>query len=135
MKKLIALSASLLFCSSVFSGVVVIVHPSNTATMDQKEISKVFLGKSKKFPGGGAAIPIDISSGDVKSEFTQKVLGKSDSQIKAYWSKLLFTGKGQAPQSVSSDAEVIELVSQNPSIIGYVSDTSVNDSVKVLATF
>ena len=135
MKKLITLSAALLFCSSAFSGVVVIVHPSNAVTMDQKEISKVFLGKSKKFPSGSAALPIDISSGAVKSEFTKKVLGKSDSQIKAYWSKLMFTGKGQAPRKVDTDAEVIELVSQNPSIIGYVSDSSVNDSVKVIATY
>jgi ABC-type phosphate transport system substrate-binding protein len=135
MKKLILLVSSMLFCTSAFSGVVVIVHPSNAATMDKKAISKVFLGKSKKFPGGGTALPIDISKGDVKSEFTKKVLGKSDSQIKAYWSKLLFTGKGQAPKSVDDDAAVIDLVSKNPSIIGYVSDSAVNDTVKVIATF
>jgi len=93
------------------------------------------LGKSKKFPGGSLALPIDIKSGDVKAEFTRKVLGKSESQIKAYWSKLLFTGKGRAPQVVDSDADVLDLVSSNPSIIGYVNENSVKDNVKVIAIF
>ncbi len=135
MKKLILLVTSLLFCTSALSNVAVIVHPSNAVAMDKKAISKVFLGKSKKFPGGGTALPIDISSGGVKAEFTKKVLGKSESQMKAYWSKLLFTGKGQAPKAVDDDAAVIDLISKNPSLIGYVSKDSVSDSVKVVATF
>lgn len=113
----------------------VIVHPSNAAALDKKSISKVFLGKSKSFPGGGQAIPIDLSSGDARNAFLNQVLGKSESQLKAYWSKLIFTGKGQAPKAVSSDAEVVELVSKNPNLIGYVNDGAVDGSVKVVHTF
>ena len=135
MKKLIAFSAALLFCSSAFSGVVVVVHPSNGDALDKKAISKIFLGKSKKFPSGADATPLNLDSGATSADFTKSVLGKSESQIKAYWSKLLFTGKGQAPQSVGSDAEVVDMISKNPSMIGYVSDGASTDGVKVLATF
>ena len=135
MKKLITLSAALLFCTSAVSGVVVVVHPSNGDTMDKKAISKIFLGKSKKFPSGTSASPLNLDSGPTSEEFTKSVLGKSESQIKAYWSKLLFTGKGQAPKSVASDAEVIDMVSKNPEVIGYVSDGAATDGVKVLAKF
>jgi len=135
MKKVISLACALVFCSSAVAGVSVIVHPSNASALDKKAISKIFLGKSKKFPGGSQAVPLNQESGDLSAEFTKKVLGKSESQMKAYWSKLLFTGKGQAPKSVKSDAEVIDMVSKNPTMIGYVDDASINDTVKVISKF
>ncbi|MDO7083426.1 phosphate ABC transporter substrate-binding protein [Pseudocolwellia sp. AS88] len=135
MRKLITLTASLLFCSSVFAGGVVIVHPSNTASLDNKAISKIFLGKSKKFSDGSEAKPLNLESGDTSAEFTKEILGKSESQLKAYWSKLLFTGKGQAPESLASDADIIDMVSKNPNMIGYVSDSANVDSVKVVSNF
>ena len=58
----------------------------------------------------------------------------SESQLKSYWSKLVFTGKGQPPRDVQTDAEMIELVAGNPNIIGYVDISSVTDKVKVLTS-
>jgi ABC-type phosphate transport system substrate-binding protein len=45
----------------------------------------------------------------------------------------VFTGKGVPPKEVDNDAAVIELVSQNPSVIGYVDKASVTDAVKVIS--
>ena len=115
--------------------VTVIVHPSNANALNKKAFKKIFLGKSKKFPDGSEVIPIDLTSGDARSQFLDSVIGKSESQLKAYWSKLIFTGKGQAPKLVDNEAEVIKLISQNPNFIGYVSDNAVNDTVKVAAKF
>lgn len=133
MKSIILLATTLMFSTAVLSEVSVIVHPSNTASLDQKTIKKVFLSKSKKFSTGAQAVPIDSSA--TKAAFTKDVLGKSESQIKAYWSKLIFTGKGQAPKSVSSDADVIDLVSKNPSMIGYINTDAVTKAVKVVGKF
>ncbi|WP_206483500.1 phosphate ABC transporter substrate-binding protein [Thalassotalea sp. G2M2-11] len=110
----------------------VIVHPSNTNSLDKSAIKKIFLGKSKKFPNGEQAIPVALAGGDARTEFLGAVIGKSESQLKAYWSKLIFTGKGQAPKSVDTEAELVKLISQNPNLIGYVSDAALDDSVKVL---
>ena len=62
-------------------------------------------------------------------------MGKSGSQYKAFWSKLVFTGKGKPPKEMSGDAAVIAAVSANPDAIGYVSASAVTDAVKVIATF
>ena len=115
--------------------VTMVVHPSNANALNKKAFKKIFLGKSKKFPDGSKVTPIDLTGGDARAQFLESVVGKSESQLKAYWSKLIFTGKGQAPQSVDSDAEVIAFVSQNPNAIGYISDDAVNDSVKVAGKF
>lgn len=113
----------------------VIVHPSNSNILDKSDIKKVFLGKSKKFPNGEQAVPIALSEGKARDEFLSAVIEKSESQLKAYWSKLIFTGKGQAPKSVENEAEIVKLISQNPNMIGYVSDAALDDSVKVLIKF
>lgn len=136
MKQLINVILLAVFSFPCLAEVAVIVHPSNSADLDRSKISKIFLGKQKKFSGGATVIPISQNADqDVKNQFDKKVLSKSASQLKAYWSKLLFTGKGQPPKEMMNDKEVISLVSSNPNIIGYIDAKSVDNSVKVVATF
>ncbi len=124
------------FATLAWSEVAVIVHPSNGDTPDAKEIERIFLGKSKSFPGGGQALPINQAEGsDIRNAFDSGLLGRSASQMKAYWSKLVFTGKGTPPQEVAGDADVKAVVSSNPSTIGYIDASAVDDSVKVVHKF
>ncbi len=135
MKKILLVPLALL-SMSVVAEVAVVVHPSNSVTLNPEAIAQIYLGRSKSFPDGKAALPLgQAESSKTTEQFNQKVLNKSGSQIKAYWSKLVFTGKGTPPKEINSDAEMLDLVSQNPSVIGYVDKASVTDKVKVLATF
>jgi hypothetical protein len=52
--------------------------------------------------------------------------------MKAYWSKIIFTGRGQPPPSVSSDIEMRKRVSENPAAIGYIDRSLVDNSVRVV---
>ena len=115
----------------------VIVHPDNpSASLDASVISRMYLGKTKKFPGGSTVIPIDQSdSADIRSGFLSSVMGKSARQVKSYWSKRIFTGKGTPPKQVGSSAEVKELISSNPSTIGYIDASEVDGSVKVIYSY
>ncbi len=70
-----------------------------------------------------------------REAFNDKVLGKSSSQLKAYWSRLIFTGKGTPPKESGSDADVVSLVAKNPNLVGYVDAAAVDGSVKVVYTF
>ena len=116
--------------------IAVVVHPSNASAIDSSAISRIFLGKMKSFDGGGQAVPItQEGSNAATDEFNSKVLNKSGSQLKSYWSKLVFTGKGTPPKVVANDAEVINLISTNPNLIGYIDAAAVTGSVKVIAKF
>jgi len=133
--KVIGMSLTLL-STSVLADIAVIVHPSNANALDNAMVSRIFTGKAKSFADGNKVIPVNQSSGSaVAEEFNKKALNKSSSQLKAYWSKLVFTGKGTPPKEVGSDAEVISLVAANPNIIGYVSKSAVDGSVKVVASY
>ena len=134
MKKITLTLAAMLFTTNALA-LSVIVHPSNSSELDESAISRIFLGKAKSFPDGGQAVPINLEDGSAGSEvFNEKVLNKSASQLKAYWSKLVFTGKGTPPKTVNNDAEMIALISANPNMIGFIEGAG-DGSVKVVATF
>lgn len=128
---------SVLGVSIANAEVAVIVSSSNAnSKLDQDTISRIYLGKSKNFPDGTQAVPVDQNAGTAsRKAFNSTVLGKSSSQLKAYWSRLIFTGKGTPPKESGDDAAVKELVAKNPNLIGYIDDSAVDDSVKVVHTF
>jgi ABC-type phosphate transport system substrate-binding protein len=130
------LAASLLYfiVHTASAGVAVIGNPDlavNSITAEQA--ANIFLGKMKRLPDGSPVTVIEHKDGDsVKEEFYDKIVGKTPSQLKAYWAKLVFTGEGVPPKEYSGDKAVLEHVSKTPGAIGYVSDGSVDKSVKVL---
>lgn len=116
-----------------FGDVAVIVNPSNNSEISENDISRIFLGKNKSYTNGNSVEPVNTKYGSgVRQEFEDKLIGKSKSQMKAYWSKLIFTGKGKPPKELSSDDEILAFVAANPNAIGYISSAKVNDSVKVI---
>ncbi|WP_430460191.1 phosphate ABC transporter substrate-binding protein [Thalassolituus sp. LLYu03] len=133
----IAIAASLLLGAAANAEIAVIVAAGNAnGALDQDTISRIFLGKTANFPDGSQAIPIDQNEGSaVRESFNDKVLGKSSSQLKAYWSRLIFTGKGTPPKESGADADIKALVAKNPNLVGYVDASAVDASVKVVFKF
>jgi ABC-type phosphate transport system substrate-binding protein len=67
-----------------------------------------------------------------RTEFVTGILKKSEQQYKAYWAKLLFTGKGNPPKELESSADVKAEVAANKNAIGIIDVADVDDSVKVV---
>ena len=113
---------------------VVIANPSvGVATLTQDDVSRIFLAKAKNFPNDKPALPVNQNEGStVRAAFEEKVLKKTPSQVNAYWTQLIFTGKGTPPKDVGADMDVKKLVADNPNIIGYVDSSAVDSSVVVL---
>lgn len=106
--------------------VVVVSAKSSTTTMTADEISQIYLGKSK------AMKPVETSGSPIRSQFYSKVAGKDEAQVKAIWSKLVFTGKATAPKELPSSAEVVKAVAADPNAIGYIDKSAVDSTVKVV---
>lgn len=125
-----------MFSFSALADIVVVVHKDNVAAISEKTISNIFMGKESQFSDGTAVVPYNVaSSSKLRDEFNENVIGRSTSKVNAYWSKLIFTGKGAPPKELANDAEILSMVASNPAAIGYVESKSVNDSVKIIATF
>lgn len=116
--------------------VVAIVSAKNPVTaLSNNLVVDIFLGKANRFPDGSHAAPIDQVEGSAaRNEFYLKFANKAPAQIKAHWSKIIFTGRGQPPREVSNSAEVKKLVADNPNVIGYIDSGMVDDTVRALLT-
>jgi ABC-type phosphate transport system substrate-binding protein len=114
--------------------VAVVSAKSAVTTLSPSQVADIFLGKTARFPDGTQAVPIDLQEdAPARERFYAQYTGKSPAQVKAHWSKLVFTGRGQPPRQVASSAEARRAVAENPSAIGYLDASQVDSSVRVLA--
>jgi ABC-type phosphate transport system substrate-binding protein len=147
MKKIrMVVAGALLFAgvqsaSSASGELAIIVNANNQVSeITAEQVASIFLGKSRRLPDGTKVIPIDQFEGEKpRAEFYSKIVQKSQSQLNSYWSRLIFTGKGQPPFAVTGDSEVLEFIASNPNMIGYVDLATVESlagvsDIKVLLT-
>ena len=113
--------------------VAVVSSKSAVTTLSTNQITDIFLGKTARFPDGSPAVPIDQIEGEaVRDEFYSNFTGKSVAQIKVYWSKVIFTGRGQPPRAVANSLAVKMLIVGNPAAIGYIDTKQLDDTVRVV---
>jgi ABC-type phosphate transport system substrate-binding protein len=130
---LIGLALSLTSAAAMADVVAVVSAKSSITAVSKSQLADIFLGKTNRFPDGTQAAPIDQAEGSAaRDEFYDKIVGKTAAQIKAYWSKIIFTGRGQPPPTVSSASEMKKRVSENPAAIGYLDSSMVDDSLRVV---
>jgi len=105
--------------------VVVIVNPA-AAPISKEQIADLYLGRSN------AWIPIDQTVGSaIYVEFYKKATGRDIAQVKAIWSRILFTGRGFPPKQLPDSAAVKKAVAANPKAVGYIGKSAVDASIKV----
>jgi len=132
--RLATVAALCLGSCGAFAQVAVVVNTkSPLASMTADQVSSIFLGKSNTLPSGGTALPTDLpDSAATRELFYTKVTGKSTAQVKAAWSRLVFSGKATPPKELASSADVKKFVASNPDAIGYIEKSAVDSSVKVV---
>lgn len=130
---------ALFFClnaaaSLVRAEIVVIGNPRlDVSSLSEQMVSDLYLGRAVQLSTGQRVEVIDLPAGHpAREEFYSEVLGREPAQIRAYWAKRIFTGKGTPPATRPDEGAVIRWVSGAPGRIGYVRDQAVTDSVKVL---
>jgi hypothetical protein len=132
----IVVALCFLLSAPLYAGTAVIVNANNNSGVDIDTVKKIYLGKMKAFPDGSRAIPLTFEQGnDTRNAFNNGVLGKSESQYSAFWSKLVFTGRGTPPEMIATDEEMLQLVATNPNTIGFIDESKVSGDVKIVGTF
>jgi ABC-type phosphate transport system substrate-binding protein len=132
---ILALTLAALPCAGAAAPdvVPVVSAKSHVKDLNADQVADIFLGKTSHFPDGTQAVPIDqAEDSPVREKFYSQFTGKSPAQLKAYWSKIIFTGRGQPPRQVGNSAEAKRFVTQNPNAIAYIDASLVDDTVRVV---
>jgi ABC-type phosphate transport system substrate-binding protein len=111
--------------------VVIVSAKSQVSVMRADQVAAIFLGQTPRFPDGAEAVPLDQRLGSpLRDEFYERVAGKTPPLLKAYWSKMVFTGRGQPPGEAGDSAAVRRRVAENPDLIGYIERSALDASVR-----
>ncbi len=113
----------------------VVVNDANPlTTIRADDLSRIFLKKTATWPGGLPAYPIDQSSkSETRQAFSLAVHKRDTNAIRAYWQRMVFSGRAVSPIEMTMDAGVLDAVRSNPGAVGYVNaSTRVGDGVKII---
>ena len=130
----LALLLGLISGTPVLAGdVVVIVNKSNPHTVDKAFVTKVFLGKIGEWPDGTAIEAYDQAEDNpLHDKFYSELLGKSPALVKALWAQNIFSGKRLPPKIANPDTLMKQWVISNKKAIGYISTSSLDNTVRVV---
>jgi len=127
-------SLCLLSCASAQAELVVVVNARNgVAVMTRNEVANIFFGRYRQFFNGVEAQPVDLlDSHPDRARFYSALVGKDISDVNAYWSRQIFSGRMQAPPRVNTSEEVLRWVSSHPGGIGFVELSKADARVRVV---
>ena len=113
--------------------VAVVSSKSQITALSKNQVLDIFLGKRTRFPDGSSVIPIDQAEGSAaRDEFYTRLADMSPAQVKAFWARIIFTGRGQPPKSVATGLEAKRLLIADPNTIAYIDQSLVDSSVRVV---
>jgi ABC-type phosphate transport system substrate-binding protein len=111
--------------------VVIVSARSPVEALRPEQVAAIFLAQSPRFPNGAVASALDQAVGSLeRDQFYLRVAGKTPALLKAYWSKMVFTGRGQPPRELAGSAAVRRAVADDPALIGYIEREALDPSVR-----
>ncbi|NMG32004.1 hypothetical protein [Aromatoleum evansii] len=133
MLRICFLAFSLLIAPGVLAQVVIVAgarSPLPELTLDQAE--QFYLGRAHTLPDGSVVTLADLPPGSIRDQFYQQLTRKNPSQIRAHWSRMVFTGRALPPQQAESMAQLRQWLASQPNLIGYMPAADADGRVKVL---
>jgi len=114
---------------------VVVSIDSPVTEMNKQQVSNIFLSRTNRFTNGEKANPLELKKSQLRTEFYQHISSKTRTQLKSYWTTLIFTGKGKPPKSFSSISELLDHMGSHSGSIAYVPLRQVTNGMKVIYQF
>jgi ABC-type phosphate transport system substrate-binding protein len=111
--------------------VLVVAENSPLESLKRHDVEDIFLGKATSLPKIGRVTPLDRNDEKLREQFYAGYTGKTLSQVKTHWAKIIFTGRGHPPKTVGLE-ELKAALRSNPAAIGYMSAEQVDDTLRIL---
>ena len=116
------------------TNLVLITNPSVINDVYRTHTVRAIFGLRLTTWPDGQAITVFVRNSDSQAhlDFCRDILRMLPYRLSRNWDRLLFSGTGMIPETVTSDEEMLTRVAETPGAIGYISAEKINDSVSVL---
>lgn len=112
----------------------IVTNPSvNEKTLPKSSLRAIFGMRLHTWPDG-TAIRVFVMPDDAPLHvaFSKEKLNVFPYQLRSAWDRLVFSGTGQAPDTVTSPEEMLARVANTPGAIGYLIKSKTDGRVNVL---
>jgi len=128
----LALSMTEAFAEAEAPIVIVAGAASAISELSKEQAEQLYLGRASTLRDGTAVSLADLPPGPTRDRFYARLTGKNPSQIRAHWSRMVFTGRALPPREVTDTEQLRSLLAANPDLIGYLPATAADDRLKIL---
>lgn len=114
--------------------IAVVGNDSVKDSLNLDDLKQAYLLNGIRSKSGIFIQPIDFDEeSPLRDDFYRRLLGRNRAQMKSYWARIIFTGKGSPPPVVKSTKEARELLKSNdaPTIV-YIKESELESKDKVL---
>lgn len=124
----------MLLASAQSSAMEVISNPGNeTSSLSISTLRSIFSMRMTQWPDGTPIRVFVMSVKDpIHAEFSKQILRVFPHQLRRAWDRQIYSGTGQAPAQVSSEAEMRNMVANTPGAIGYLAEDQTNENLRVI---
>ncbi|MCU7922036.1 MAG: substrate-binding domain-containing protein [Candidatus Thiodiazotropha sp. (ex Dulcina madagascariensis)] len=131
-----AFAVGLLLClCGTAQSVDLVINPDvSQETVSRNTLRSIFSMRMTRWPDG---TPIHVfvmgDKTNLHADFSKQILGVFPHQLRRAWNRQIYSGMGQAPTKVESEAEMREQVEKTPGAIGYLSKENINERVRTIS--
>ena len=110
----------------------VIVNRGRRAELSVEDLAQIYLRRKRFWEDGAPVVPLNLpSASPLREQFSRLVLRETETRLADHWNRLYFRGI-LPPATLVSTESVRRYVASDPNAIGYVPDSEVDGSVRVL---
>lgn len=129
---LAALALALSALAACGADPVFITNETAPATVTKDDVKNILLGTKTKWDSGTLIKVAVLAEGAIYDTVIQQYAERTPDQFERFWKKQVFTGKGIAPESFKTDAEVLAYVAKTPGAIGFIGSDTAAAGVKIV---
>lgn len=127
------LALGMLLAPAALAQIVVVAGAGSTLpALTVAQAEQFYLGRASTLPGRVAVTLADLPAGAVRDQFYEQLTRKNPSQIRAHWSRMVFTGRALPPQEAASVEQLRQWLAAQPNLIGYLPVSELDARVRVL---
>ena len=87
--------------------------------LSSRELSRIALGQQQTLDDGTPVRFADLAAGPLREQFYLRIAQRNPVQMRAYWSRIVFTGRGTPPPAARDGDKLREWLARDPSLVGY----------------
>jgi ABC-type phosphate transport system substrate-binding protein len=112
----------------------IVINPSvNEKTLSKSSLRAIFGMRLHAWPDGTAVrVYVMPDNTPLHAAFSKEKLNVCPYQLRSAWDRLVFSGTGQAPDTVTSPEEMLARIASTPGAIGYLNKSMIDGRVNVL---